>query len=125
VEVKVPELGDVEEAEIIEVLVGSGDTIAVDDPLITLESDKASMEVPSTAAGTIEKIAVGEGDKVSEGDVILTLRTTAADKGGKPEQKPQRSEPPKAGGEKKKSPEKASGESATPREKATSSRPDS
>ncbi len=72
-EVKVPALGDTEAAEIIEILVQVGDTVAKDDPLITLESDKASLDVPSTAAGKITKIQVKEGETVSEGDVIVSL----------------------------------------------------
>ncbi len=87
-EIKVPELGDVAEAEIIEVLVKAGDTVAKEDPLITLESDKARMDVPSTAAGTIEKLQVKEGDKVSEGDVILILKTAGGGSEQRSEKQP-------------------------------------
>jgi len=72
-EVTVPDIGEFSEVEIIEVHVKAGDTIAPEDPLITLESDKAAMEVPSPAAGTVEDISVALGDKVSEGALILRL----------------------------------------------------
>jgi len=72
-EILVPDIGDFEDVEIIEVLVAAGDSIALDDPLITLESDKASMDVPSTDSGTVKEVKVGLGDKVSEGDPILLL----------------------------------------------------
>jgi len=75
-EVKVPDIGDFSDVEIIEVHVSVGDTVAVEDPLITLESDKASMEVPSPAAGVVESLLVTVGDKVSEGSPIVVLRTT-------------------------------------------------
>ena len=73
IEVKVPDIGDFEGVEVIEMLVSQGDQIAVDDSLITVESDKASMEIPSSHAGTVVQLHVALGDKVSEGDVILTL----------------------------------------------------
>ncbi|MGF1476889.1 MAG: dihydrolipoyllysine-residue acetyltransferase [Geminicoccaceae bacterium] len=72
-EVVVPDIGDFEEVEIIEVHVSSGDELAEEDPVITLESDKASMEVPSPGAGKVVEVKVSVGDKVSEGDLILTL----------------------------------------------------
>jgi len=72
-EVKVPDIGDFEGVEIIEVLVKAGDTVQAEDPLITLESDKATMEVPAPEGGTVKEMKVKEGDKVSEGDVILML----------------------------------------------------
>jgi dihydrolipoamide dehydrogenase len=77
-EVKVPDIGDFKGIPVIEVLVSPGDTIAVDQPLISLESDKATMEVPSPVAGTVDTIALKVGDKVSEGSVILTLKEGAA-----------------------------------------------
>ncbi|MGB0713100.1 MAG: dihydrolipoyl dehydrogenase [Gammaproteobacteria bacterium] len=73
IEVKVPNIGDFSSVEIIEVHVAAGDAIAVDAPLITLESDKAAMDVPATRAGTVQAIKVKVGDSVSEGDVILSL----------------------------------------------------
>ena len=72
-EVRVPDIGDFADVPVIEVLVAPGDTVAVEDPLITLESDKATMEVPSPIAGTVGQLAVQVGDKVSEGSLILTL----------------------------------------------------
>ncbi len=78
-EILVPDIGDFHDVEIIEVLVAAGDAIAPDDPLITLESDKASMDVPSIAAGTVKELKVQLGDKVSEGDAILLLEVAAAD----------------------------------------------
>lgn len=74
-EVKVPDIGDFDQVPVIEVLVGAGDEVAAEDSLITLESDKATMEVPSPADGTIAEMKVSEGDQVSEGDVIAILET--------------------------------------------------
>jgi len=74
VEVKVPDVGDFDSVEVIEVLVEPGARVQAEDSLITLESDKATMEIPSPAAGTVESLAVGVGDKVAEGSLILTLR---------------------------------------------------
>ena len=75
VEVKVPDIGDFSGVDIIEVLVAPGDAINVDDALLTLETDKASMEVPSALSGTVKEIKVSVGDKVSEGSLILMLET--------------------------------------------------
>jgi dihydrolipoamide dehydrogenase len=72
-EVKVPDIGDFDEVPVIEILVAVGDEVAVEDPLVVLESDKATMEVPSPAAGKIADITVAVGDKVAEGSVLLTL----------------------------------------------------
>ena len=72
-QILVPDIGDFENVEIIEVLVKPGDSIKKDDPLITLESDKSSVEVPSTEDGVIENLNVKVGDKVSKGDLILSL----------------------------------------------------
>jgi dihydrolipoamide dehydrogenase len=77
-EVKVPDIGDFSEVPVISILVAVGDTVAEEDPLIELESDKATMEVPSPAAGTVKDIKVSEGDNVSEGSVILVLEGAAA-----------------------------------------------
>src|SRR5689334_3193783 len=77
-EVKVPDIGDFKDIEIIEVHVAPGTQIKADDPLITLESDKASMEIPAPAAGTVSDMKVKKGDRVSQGDLILLLRTGAA-----------------------------------------------
>jgi dihydrolipoamide dehydrogenase len=73
IEVKVPDIGDFKEVEVIEVLVKPADAITPGQSLITLESDKASMEIPSSAAGVVKEMRVRLGDKVSQGSVILTL----------------------------------------------------
>ncbi|WP_223420987.1 dihydrolipoyl dehydrogenase [Tateyamaria pelophila] len=72
-DIKVPDIGDFDEVPVVGILVSVGDTVAVEDPLIELESDKATMEVPSPAAGVVKEIKVSEGDKVSEGTVIVVL----------------------------------------------------
>ncbi|HIO11209.1 MAG TPA: dihydrolipoyl dehydrogenase [Deltaproteobacteria bacterium] len=72
-EIKVPDIGDFEDVEIIEVICKKGDTVAVEDPLISVESDKATMEVPSPSAGVIREIKVNVGDKVSAGSLILKM----------------------------------------------------
>ena len=77
-EVKVPDIGDFKDVEVIEVLVKAGDTIKVDQSLITVESDKASMEIPSSHAGVVKELKVKLGDKVSEGTVLLTLEAADA-----------------------------------------------
>ena len=73
INVTVPDIGDFEKVEIIEILVKSGDNIKKDDPVVTLESDKSSVEVPSTHEGRVEKVNVKIGDKVSKGDLLITL----------------------------------------------------
>ena len=73
IEVKVPDIGDYNDIPVIEVLVKPGDTVKKDDSLVTLESDKATMEVPSPVAGIVQDLKVKVGDKVSEGTLILTL----------------------------------------------------
>src|SRR3989475_470969 len=78
IDVKVPDIGDFKDVPIIEVLVRPGDRVKTEDPLITLESDKASMEVPSPSAGTVTEVRVKVGDKVAEGSLILTLETGVA-----------------------------------------------
>ena len=78
VEVKVPDVGDFKEVEVIELLVKVGDTVAVDQSLITVESDKASMEIPSSQAGVIKEIKVKLGDKVAEGSLLLVLEAGGA-----------------------------------------------
>ena len=78
VEVRVPDIGDFKDVPIIEIAVKGGDKVKPEDPLITLESDKASMEVPSPSAGTVKDLKVTVGDKVSAGSLILTLETGVA-----------------------------------------------
>jgi len=76
IEVKVPDIGDFDEVEVIEVLVSVGDTVQVEDSLITLESDKAAMEIPSTDAGVVKEIKISVGDKVTQGAPILILEAS-------------------------------------------------
>jgi dihydrolipoamide dehydrogenase len=75
IEVTVPDIGDFAGVPVIEIHVAEGDTVAAEDPLITLESDKATMDVPAPAAGTVTAVRVGVGDTVSEGHPIVDLRT--------------------------------------------------
>ncbi|WP_075221354.1 dihydrolipoyl dehydrogenase [Acuticoccus yangtzensis] len=77
-DVKVPDIGDFKDVPVITVLVAVGDTVAAEDPLVELESDKATMEVPSPAAGKITAISVSVGDKVSEGTVIMQIEAEGA-----------------------------------------------
>ncbi len=77
-DVKVPDIGDFKDVPVVSILVAVGDTVAAEDPLIELESDKATMEVPSPAAGKITEIKVAEGDKVSEGTVIMVMEAVGA-----------------------------------------------
>ncbi len=74
-EVKVPDIGDFDEVAVIEVLVKAGDTVKAEQSLITVESDKASMEIPSSAAGVIKEMKVKIGDKIKEGSIVLVLET--------------------------------------------------
>ena len=78
VEVRVPDLGGSKDVSVIEVLVAAGDAIAVDGPLITLETDKATMDVPSTHAGVIDSVAIAKGAKTNQGDLVATVRVAAA-----------------------------------------------
>jgi dihydrolipoamide dehydrogenase len=78
VEVKVPNIGDFKEVEVIELMVKPGDTIKVDQSLVTVESDKASMEIPSTHAGVVQELKIKVGDKVSEGSLMLILDESGA-----------------------------------------------
>jgi dihydrolipoamide dehydrogenase len=87
VEVKVPDIGDFTDIPIIEVFVKVGDTVKAEDPLISLESDKATMDVPSPVDGVVKDIKVKLGDKVSEGSLILTVEAEAAPAGVAPPEK--------------------------------------
>ena len=73
IDIKVPDIGDFAEVAIIEVLVQPGDTIKAEQSLITVESDKASMEIPSSHAGVVKELRVKLGDKAAKGSVVLTL----------------------------------------------------
>ena len=79
IEVKVPDIGDFKDVPIIEVFVKPGDAVKPEDPLVTLESDKATMDVPSPAAGKVKELRAKVGDKVSEGSALLILETAEAD----------------------------------------------
>ncbi|MEE3360517.1 MAG: dihydrolipoyl dehydrogenase [Pseudomonadota bacterium] len=94
-EVKVPDIGDFKDVPVVTILVSVGDTVAEEDPLLELESDKATMEVPSPAAGKVAEIKVSEGDKVSQGDVIIVLEGAEDAPAEAPKEAP-KSEAPKA-----------------------------
>ena len=98
VTVTVPDIGDFADVDVIEVHVADGDSVAVDDPLVTLETDKAAMDVPSTHAGTVTSVAVVVGDTVSEGSRVVVLDAVAAspaqDATAKPQDTPKA--PPKS-----------------------------
>ena len=89
IEVRVPDIGDFSDVPVIEMHVAAGDEVAQEDPLITLESDKATMDVPSPSAGKVKELAVAVGDTISEGALILTLET-----GQKPVESAAREAPP-------------------------------
>ena len=100
IEVKVPDIGDFSDVAVIEVLVKAGDTVKVEQSLITVESDKASMEIPSSHAGVVKEVKVNLGDKVREGSVVLLLEAAGADAGqGAAAPSPANAEPPVSGSE--------------------------
>ena len=110
IDIKVPDIGDFDKVPVIEVLVSKGDAIDKEQSLITLESDKATMEVPSTHAGTVAEVKVAEGDEVGEGDVIVVLQAEdgKSEDSGKSEEQtpsPRRGE----GGDEGKTPKASSG----------------
>ena len=79
----VPDIGEFEKVEVIELLVKTGDQININDPVVTIESDKSSVEIPSTISGKIESVKVKVGDKVSKGDLLLniaSLQKTSSEK---------------------------------------------
>ena len=76
--IEVPDIGDFDSVEVIEILVKIGDTVKAEQSLITVESDKASMEIPTSVAGVIKSIAVKVGDKIKKGSVMLQLEASAA-----------------------------------------------
>ena len=78
IELKVPDIGGHENVDIIAVEIKAGDTVAVDDTLITLETDKATMDVPAEAAGVVKEVKVKVGDKISEGGVIAVIEAAGA-----------------------------------------------
>ena len=77
IEIKVPDIGDFKEVEVIEILVKVGDTVKAEQSLITVESDKASMEIPSSHAGVVKELKIKLGDKVAEGSLVLMLEASA------------------------------------------------
>jgi pyruvate dehydrogenase E2 component (dihydrolipoamide acetyltransferase) len=83
-EVRVPDMGNFKDVEVIDVLVKPGESIAVDTPLVTLESDKATMDVPSTVSGVVEKVHTTKGGKVNTGDLIATVRSDGVQAGNTP-----------------------------------------
>jgi dihydrolipoamide dehydrogenase len=97
IEIKVPDIGDFKDIPVIEILVKPGDTVKKEDSLVTLESDKATMEVPSSHAGTVKEIRVKVGDKVSQGMVIALLDTEAAGTAAAPAAAKQPAVPAQAG----------------------------
>src|SRR5690554_537987 len=118
-EIKVPDLGGADEVEVIEIIVSAGDSVEEEDPILTVESDKASVELPAPAAGKITKITVKVGDKVKEGDVIGMMEGGAggsddagSDKPDEPEPKAE-SKPEAKSEDSKPAPKKKSGGSRT------------
>ena len=100
--ISVPDIGDFKDVEVIEVLVKPGDQINKNDPIVTIESDKSSVEIPSPAAGEIKDLKVKIGDKVSEGSVLATIengQAASAPKEKKVEKGVQSQEKPKTNGE--------------------------
>ncbi len=81
-EILVPDVGEATDVEVIEILVAVGDRVGTDESLVVLESEKASMEIPSPTDGEVERIQVQEGDKVEEGDLILELSVQASPTSG-------------------------------------------
>ena len=79
VEIAVPDIGDLDEVAVIELMVKVGDTVKAEQSLITVESDKASMEIPSSAAGVVKELRVALGDKVKQGSVVLVLEAAGND----------------------------------------------
>ena len=77
IDIKVPDIGDFQDVPVIEVYVKPGDTVNAEDPLVSLESDKATMDVPAPQAGVVKALSVKVGDKVSEGSVLMALSTTS------------------------------------------------
>ena len=77
-EVRVPDIGDFSDVPVVEVLVKPGDSVAADDPLLVLESDKASMEIPAPQAGTIAELRIAVGETVSEGSVVAVIQVEGA-----------------------------------------------
>ena len=104
-EIRVPDIGDFDEVDVIEVLVSPGDRVAEEDGLITLESEKASMDVPSPKAGTVKEVKVEAGGKVKQGDVIVVLEVGEGEEGEEEAEEPEEAEKEKPAGKEKARPE--------------------
>ncbi len=109
--INIPDIGGAEDVDVIEIAVKVGDRVAVDDPLVTLESEKASMDIPAPEAGVVKALKMKVGDKVAEGDLILTLETEGSEKPSE--------EAPEAKKEGEKSPEEAETETSPDSKKET------
>ena len=96
IEVKVPDIGDFDTVPVIELYVKVGDSIQVDESICTLESDKATMDVPSSTAGVVREVLVQVGDKVGEGAVLIKVEATGAAVGAAPAASPFQALPPEA-----------------------------
>ena len=94
IEIKVPDIGDYNDVPVIEILVAVGDTVAKDQGLVTLESDKATLEVPSSAAGVVKAVKVKLGDTLSQGDVVVLLEVATAQASAAPPAPAPASKPP-------------------------------
>ena len=119
IEIKVPDIGDATDVDVIEVLVSQGDTVAKEDSLITLEGDKATMEIPSPNSGVIDTIKVKVGDKVSEGSLILTLKVDEKAEAAGEETKTKVEKPSKPEAKEEKAPTPAQKTPARPEPAAT------
>ena len=111
-DVKVPDIGDFHDVPVIEVFVKAGDSVSADDSLVTLESDKATMDVPAPAAGTVVRVAVKVGDKVSEGAQVLTLETAQAAPSPQPSSASGKGSGPSPSGKSRSTPAESTPESA-------------
>jgi pyruvate dehydrogenase E2 component (dihydrolipoamide acetyltransferase) len=92
-EIRVPDIGDFDEVEVVEILVAKGDQVDVDDTLVSIESDKATMEIPSPAVGVVVELKVVEGDRVSEGSLLVLLDVVADDVVAPADERPEPSKP--------------------------------
>ena len=79
IDVKVPDIGDFKDIPVIEVLVKAGDAVKAEDPLVTLESDKATMDVPAPSAGVVKEVKIKAGDRVSEGSLVLMMEAASTE----------------------------------------------
>lgn len=86
-DILVPDIGDFSGVEVIEIIVSPGDTVGIEDPLVSLESDKAAMEIPSEFAGVIKEIKINMGDKISQGDLMMTMEVSEATAAAAPAEK--------------------------------------